>query len=132
MPAEPIAVPLVERGAVEATAPRKLGQTPISARASEDLPEALGPTTPSALPARTVKVTSAKVMRWTPGGPPARFSAESRSRGAGSARGSPVSGSTFRRSLSRAQLWRADTKPRQLAMASSRVQAPARSGSSRQ
>ena len=50
------------------TLPRTGRQTPTSTRASEDLPEALGPIMPSPLPALSAKATSCTTRRCAPGG----------------------------------------------------------------
>ena len=48
--------------------PRAGVQTPTSMRASEDFPDAVGPITPSALPAASVKLTSWQTIFCWPGG----------------------------------------------------------------
>ena len=60
--------------------PRTGIQTPTSARTSEDLPEPLGPMTPTPLPASTAKVTSCTITRWSPGGTMLTPSTDSRLR----------------------------------------------------
>ena len=91
-----------------------------AARASEDLPEALGPMMPSPLPALSEKATSCTTKRWTPGGVALTPSTEKVALGRGSAIGaSPRRAAPPRARSRRFQLWRAATKPRQLAIASS-------------
>ncbi len=99
--------------------PRAGAQMPASARASEDLPEPLGPMTPSAIPALSVKPTSCSATAWLPGG--ATLSAVTRSdwRGAGSGTRDGSAGDTASAPASRRQLCRAATKVRQLAIACS-------------
>ena len=99
--------------------PRKAGHTPTRARTSEDLPEAEGPITPSPCPACSAKVTSCTTSRGVPGGATLTPSTLSPRLGAGSACGWPAAGIRPSSSDSRAQDWRACTKPFQLAMASS-------------
>jgi hypothetical protein len=56
------------------TQPRAGVQTPTSERASDDLPEALGPMTPKALPAIMEKETPLTTARFSPGGTMEAFS----------------------------------------------------------
>ena len=62
--------------------PRTGIQTPTSARTSDDLPEPLGPMTPTPLPASTAKLTSCTMTRWSPGGTMLTASTDSRFDGA--------------------------------------------------
>ncbi len=99
--------------------PRAGFQTPTSARASDDLPEPLGPMTPSADPAASLKVTPCSTAELLPGG--AMLSAVTRSdcEGRGSSVCSCSTGALLSASESMRQACRADTKERQLAIASS-------------
>jgi hypothetical protein len=99
--------------------PRIGDQTPTSTRASEDLPDALGPITPRPLPALSVKATSCTTKRCAPGGAALTPSTLSAALGRGSCSGASRGGNAAMSSISRFQLWRAATKPRQLAIASS-------------
>ena len=72
------------------TRPRAGAQAPMTTRTSEDLPAPLGPMTPRALPAFSVKLTSTTDGRFEPGGTTARFSTLSVDFGAGSGIGSSV------------------------------------------
>ncbi len=101
------------------TLPRTGTHTPTMSRASDDLPDALGPMMPSACPAFNTKLTSCTTTRCTPGGAAATLSTIRFVRGAGSVIGSPSCASTPSNSDRRRQLWRADTKAFQLAIASS-------------
>ena len=56
------------------TLPRTGCQTPTSMRASDDLPEPLGPMMPSPLPRSSVRLTSCTTTFWVPGATTAAFS----------------------------------------------------------
>src|SRR5690242_16545690 len=56
--------------------PLARGHTPTSARASDDLPEPLGPMMPSAVPAEMAKLASATAGEDAPGGETLAFSTE--------------------------------------------------------
>ena len=80
---------------------------------------ALAPITPSPSPALSEKLASCRTKRCRPGGIALAPSTESETLGRGSAKGCACSGNAAKSSRSRFQLWRAATKPRQLAIASS-------------
>jgi hypothetical protein len=101
------------------TLPRAGVQTPTSRRASDDFPDAVGPITPSALPAVSEKFTSWQTIFCSPGGATAAFCTTSVFAGACSAIGATCGGRCVKRCESRFQLCLAATKPRQLAMARS-------------
>src|SRR5258708_20227322 len=65
------------------TLPRNGCHTPTSRRASEDLPEPVGPITPRALPPSSFNDTSCDISLALPGGAPLAFSTVSFSRGGG-------------------------------------------------
>ena len=75
--------------------------------------------TPSPLPALSEKATSCTTKRWAPGGVALTPSTERVARGRGSAIGASRVGQRRQELGKRFQLWRAATKPRQLAIASS-------------
>ena len=99
--------------------PGPAGQTPTMARARDDLPDALGPITPSAWPALSWKATPWTTSRWLPGGFTLTASSVSEAAGVGSSMRAGSAGSMPSRPLRRRQLWRAAMKPRQLAIATS-------------
>src|SRR5690349_17392333 len=101
------------------TDPRYTGQRPTSARTSEDLPEALGPITPSALPAFRVKLTPWIISCDLPGGPLETASTASSLEGAGRASGETASGRRASVCRSLFQDCCAATNPFQLAIACS-------------
>src|SRR3979411_409916 len=90
--------------------PRRAGQTPTMAFNKEDLPEAVGPTTPSAAPAFSENAMLRATMRVSPGGDTARPSLTISLRGAGSCRGDGGSLVVAMSSDKRCQAWRAATK----------------------
>ncbi len=97
--------------------PRAGAQTPTSMRASEDFPDAVGPITPSALPAVNVKLMSWETILGWPGGATAAFCTTSVRDGGLSGIGAASGGRCPSNLDKRCQLCRAPTKPRQLAMA---------------
>ena len=101
------------------TWPRTGCHRPTSSRASEDLPDALGPMMPSPLPARSTKLTSCTTSFCTPGGAAETFSTARFATGACSGIRSFCAGNTASSRFSRAQPWRAAWKPFQLAIARS-------------
>src|SRR5580704_7704742 len=74
------------------TLPRAGVQTPTSRRASDDFPDAVGPITPSALPAVSEKFTSWHTSFCSPGGATAAFCTTSVFAGGCSAIGAPCAG----------------------------------------
>ena len=107
-------------GAAPSTRPcRGPGSHADDQSGDDDLPDALGPMMPSPCPALSVKLTSWTTSRCTPGGAPTTFSTTRLVLGAGKAIGSGPLSVAARNSDNRRQLWRAETKPRQLAIASS-------------
>ena len=99
--------------------PRAGFHTPTSARASEVLPDPLGPMTPSALPAINVKLTSCSAAAPVPGGTTVMAVSLRLRAGAGSAMRSSSGGTTANTSDSRSQPCRAVTNAFQFAIASS-------------
>jgi hypothetical protein len=88
-------------------------------RTSDDLPEALDPTTPTALPAFSVKLTPCTTSFCAPGGATPNVSTVNACAGAGSSIRAAAAGIAANSWPSRCQLWRAATKPFQLAIARS-------------
>jgi hypothetical protein len=99
--------------------PRQVGQTPTSTRARDDLPEPLGPITPTPEPAARAKLTSWTRNTRPPGGPAPAASTASSPCGAGRRIASGSAAWAASISPSRRQPWRAPTKPFQCEMASS-------------
>ena len=99
--------------------PRTGFQTPTSARASEVLPDPLGPITPSALPATSVKLTSCRAAAPIPGGTTVIDVSRRLRAGGGNAIHSCSVGTAIKASDKRRQLWRAVTNAFQFAIASS-------------
>ena len=91
----------------------------VSEGLKEALEPALGPTTPTALPAFSVKLTSCTTSFCSPGGATPNASAVNVCVGAGSSSRGAAAGIAANSWPSRCQLWRAATKPFQLAMARS-------------
>ena len=102
------------------TLPRTAGHTPTIARTSDDLPEALGPTMPSALPAFRANRMSCTTTRFCAGRRNADASSESACAGGGSS-SRAGGGRQWRPAARRAAASPAapTTKPFQLAMARS-------------
>ena len=96
--------------------PRTGVHTPTSARARLDLPAALGPMIPRALPFSSRNVTSCTTAVRPPGGAKLKPSTAKLRPGFGSAVWSTEIGMRFSVSVMRAQLCRNATNPRQLAM----------------
>src|SRR5262249_44501326 len=96
------------------TYPREGRHTPTSARASVDLPEALGPMIPSALPAFTANATPCTAGFSDPGGVTLIVSTISACDGAGNCNFETSGGNTRNNADNRDQLCRATTKPFQL------------------
>ena len=112
--------PLSSAAPSRRTLPRRAARRRRAARASDDLPEALGPMMPRPWPAASAKLTSCTTSFCSPGGAALAASTdEARLRRAAAASARSAAGSSASSFVSRAQLWRAATKPRQLAMASS-------------
>ncbi len=111
--------PLVEGRAVEAYAPRAAGQTPTRARTRLDLPEAEGPITPKACPARIPRVRSRTTRRPVPGGAIPSPSTVTVRVGAGNPCGCASAGRLASRSERRCHACRVATKLFQWATASS-------------
>ena len=99
--------------------PRTGVHTPTSMRASDDLPDAVGPITPSALPPVSEKLTSWQTMVGPPGTATAAPCTTSVRAGGCNGIGAFCTGRCASKFASRAQLCRAATKPRQLAIARS-------------
>src|SRR5580704_18436968 len=99
--------------------PRAGFQAPTRARASEDFPEPLGPTTPSAAPAARVKLTSCRITAPLPGAARLKLVQRRSHAGGGSATGSTGAGDCASTSERLVQLCRAAMKVFQLAIASS-------------
>ena len=66
------------------TVPKEAGHTPSKALTSEDLPEPLGPTIPSADPASRLKLMPCTTVFFEPGGTTAMFSTDKLADGFGS------------------------------------------------
>src|SRR6266568_4734440 len=92
-------------------------QYPTSIRAREDLPDALGPITPRALPLCNLRDRSRTTGFSAPGGTTLAFSTTIVLCGGGNGIGSTCDGSAAKSRLSRSQLCRAETQPRQWAIA---------------
>jgi hypothetical protein len=99
--------------------PRNGAHTPTSMRASDDLPEAVGPMMPSAFPPVSVKFTSWQTIFCSPGGVTAAFCTTTDFEGGCNGIGSLRGASWPSNRDSRCQLCRAPMKPRQLAIARS-------------
>src|SRR5579883_227783 len=119
--------PLIERGAVEPYRAARRGPDADQHARQRGFADAVGPITPSALPAVKVKLISCAAIFCTPGGATAALCTTSVRAGGLSAIGATTGGRCPSNLDRRCQPCRAAMKPRQLAMARStgaRARAP--------